>query len=575
MITKEPDVPRPAPVDLLIRNGNVVSVQTGEVWAADVAVVSDTIRAVLPPGTPTEAAEVLDATGLIVAPGYIDAHMHIESSLLAPREFARITLPRGTTTVLADAHEIVNVAGRDAQAWMIEQGRGTNQTMRWAVPSCVPALAGFETAGAELSAEDIDEMLGWDGVTTLGEVMDYRAVVSGDRRMRDIVAVARARGVRLDGHCPNLSGPDLNEYLWAGIDSDHCKNTAEVAVEKARLGMLLMLQEKCLTPEVVDALLALPHLPDLCLVTDDVAADTILESGHLDRVGHVALERGMAPIDVLRALTVHPAHRLGLHDRAVVSPGKRADLVLLRSLTDLTPAVVIAGGAVRGRDGGPVDTAPAPLADNPFAGTVRLRTQSEHDMLWRVDLPDGEHVFRALRVNEVDTYTEPAEVVLPVHDGVVDWEGRTAVVVVLERHTGRAGMSAAPVVGHDLGEGAFAGTYAHDSHNLTAIATNRAALLTATNSVIEAGGGMCAAVGATGHVLLPLPIGGVMSERPAGEVARACVAIRAALRDWGWRNRNVFMSVSTLTLAVSPQVKITDRGLVRVVDRAWEPRTLG
>ncbi|GLU46515.1 adenine deaminase C-terminal domain-containing protein [Nocardiopsis ansamitocini] len=559
------------PVDLLISGGSVVSVQTGEVWAADVAITGDAIRAVLEPGTPVTAAEVIDATGLLVAPGYVDAHMHIESSLLAPREFARVTLPRGTTTVLADAHEIVNVAGRDAQAWMIEQGRDTAQTMRWAVPSCVPALDGFETAGARLDAADIAEMLDWADVTTLGEVMDYRAVVSGDPRMRAIVEVARTRGVRLDGHCPNLSGVDLNEYLWAGIDSDHCKNTAEVAVEKARLGMLLMLQEKCLTPEVVDALLALPRLPDLCLVTDDVAADAILAGGHLDRVGHVALERGMAPVEVLRALTLTPARRLGLHDRGTVTPGKRADLVVLNALTDLTPAVVVAGGAVVGRNGQPLQAAAALPADNPFAGTVHLEPLAEGHPQWRVDLPDGEHTFRAMRVNEVDTYTEAAEVVLDVCDGVVQWEGHTAVVAVLERHTGDATVAVAPVVGHDLAEGAFASTYAHDSHNLTVIATSAESLRTAANAVIAAGGGMCAVVAGEEPALLELPIGGVMSDRSAGEVARVSGRVRAVLHAWGWRNRNAFMSVSTLTLAVSPQVKITDRGLVRVVDRAWEP----
>ncbi|MFW5418545.1 adenine deaminase [Nocardiopsis sp. CNT-189] len=558
--------------DLLIRGGSVVSVHTGEVWRADVAVVGDAIRAVLPPGAPVRAREAVDADGLIVAPGYIDAHMHIESSLLAPAEFARVTLARGTTTVLADAHEIVNVAGREGQAWMIGQGRGTRQTMRWAVPSCVPALDGFETAGARLDEADIDEMLGWEGVTTLGEVMDYRAVVSGDPRMHAIIAAARRRGVRLDGHCPGLSGAELGEYLWAGIDSDHCKNTPEVAVEKARLGMLLMLQEKCLTPEVVDALLALPDLPDFCLVTDDIAVDAVLRTGHLDRVASVALERGLPPLAVLRALTLRPARRLGLDDRGSVTPGKRADLVLLRSLGDPAPVLAIAGGEVVGRDGAPVE-GPGPAPRNPFGGSVRIGPPSAEAARWRVDLPDGEHAFRALRVNEVDTYTEPDEVVLPVRGGAVQWEGRTAVVAVFERHTGRGGVSFAPVVGQELGRGAFATTYAHDSHNLTAVATSEAALLSAAADVVGWGGGMRVVREGGPGAGLPLPVGGVMSDRPAPEVAEAAGAVRAELAAWGWRNRNAFMSLSTLTLAVSPSVKITDKGLVRVVDRAWEPAT--
>ncbi len=560
--------------DLLIRGGDVVSVHTGQVWRADVAVVGDAIRAVLPPGTPVEARQTVDADGLVVAPGYVDAHMHIESSLLAPAEFARVTLARGTTTVLADAHEIVNVAGREGQAWMIAQGESTGQTMRWAVPSCVPALDGFETAGARLDADDVAEMLDWEGVTTLGEVMDYRAVVSGDPRMGAIIAAARSRGVRLDGHCPNLSGAELGEYLWAGIDSDHCKNTAEVAVEKARLGMLLMLQEKCLTPQVVRALLELPHLPDFCLVTDDIVVDAIVSTGHLDRVGAVALERGLPPLAVLRALTLQPARRLGLDDRGTVTPGKRADLVLLRSLTELTPVVAIAGGEVVGRDGAPL-TGPGAAPDHPFGGTVRISAPDAQAARWRVDLPDGDHAFRALRVNPVDTYTEPDEVVLPVRGGEVRWQGRTAVVAVFERHTGAGGVAFAPVTGQELGAGAFATTYAHDSHNLTVVATSEEALREAAARVVSWGGGMSLVREGGEGAGIALPVGGVMSERPADEVARATRELRAELAAWGWDNRNAFMSLSTLTLAVSPSVKITDRGLVRVVERAWEPATVG
>jgi adenine deaminase len=558
---------------LLLRGGHVVSVHTGETFRADVLIDGERIRAVLTPGTTElDADSVLDVDGRLVVPGYLDAHMHVESSLVTPDQFEVLALPRGTTTVLADPHEIVNVAGREAMAWMVEQGRRLRMDMRWAVPSCVPSLHGFESSGADLDAPAIADMLGWDGVTTLGEVMDYRAVVSGDQRTLAIIEAARAVGLRLDGHCPHLRGADLNEYLWAGVDSDHTKNSPAVTVEKARLGMVMMLQEKCLTEELVASLLALPVLPDFCLVTDDAAADVIVDRGHLDHIAHVALACGMPPLVVLRALTLHPARRLGLDDRGVVAPGRRADLVVLRDLRSFTPELVVCAGEpvhVELLAGGG-----SSRVRNPFAGSVRVRPDLDRLRDWRVELPDGEHLFRALRVNPRDTYTEPAEIRLPVRGGLVGWEGRCTTVTVVERHSGDERTRVAPVVGFDLGTGAFATTYAHDCHNLTVVATGADALVSAAGRVVRAGGGMSLVLEGTDPVDLPLPVGGVMSDAGALAVAEAARSLRRAIGTWGWRHANPFMSLTTLTLPVSPQVKITDRGLVRVAERDWEPATV-
>jgi adenine deaminase len=563
--------------DLLIRGGTVVSTFTGETFPADVAVRGDTIAAVLAPDTdaPEQAAETLDATGLTIAPGYIDAHMHVESSFVTPAAFAWLTLPRGTTTVLADSHEIVNVAGKPALRWMIEDGRGTAQTILYGVPSCVPALLGFETAGAELSPDDISEMLDWPGVIGLGEVMDYRAVVRGDERMRAITAAARAKGVLLDGHCTNLSGANLSAYLAEGIDSDHTKNPVDVTIEKARMGMLVMIQEKSVRPELFAALAALPIRPPLCLVTDDVAPDAIAERGHLDHVARCAVRAGMPPLEALRALTWTPAQRLRLYDRGVVSPGKRADLVLLADLDSFAPSVVVAGGRVVARDGAMLPPERAG-ADLPFRNSVRVGRLSPDDFRWRPDgagtLSSGEVSLRAIRANPVDTSTVPDTVRLPLRAGEVAWEGNAVLLAIVGRHGQDRTRAYAPLLGFELGPGAVATTYAHDSHNLVVIGTTCAAMAAAANAVIEAQGGIAVVQGDDGEDLaafLPLPVGGVMSDRPVGEVVARAKAVRAALNGWGYRHENAFMSVSTLSLPVSPALKLTDQGLVDVDRRAW------
>jgi adenine deaminase len=580
-----PSQPAPAPApadagyDLLIRGGAVVSVFTGETFAADVAIRGETIAAVLPPGTvaPGQAAELLDAGGLTVAPGYVDAHMHVESSFVTPASFAWLTLPRGTTTVLADPHEIVNVAGKPGLRWMIEAGRGAGQTILYGVPSCVPALPGFETAGAELTPEDVAEMLDWPGVVGLGEVMDYRAVVRGDDRMRAVVAAARAKGKLIDGHCTNLSGAELSAYLAEGIDSDHTKNPVEVHVEKARLGMLVQIQEKSVRPELFAALAVLPLHPPLCLVTDDVAPDAIAERGHLDHVARCAVRAGMPPLEALRAMTWTPAQRLRLYDRGSVSPGKRADLVLLPELARFAPAVVIAGGRVVARDGAALLPEPRDAA-LPFRDTVRLGPLSADDFRWRPalarPLPDGEVELRAIRANPLDTATRPDTLRLPIAAGPdggreVDWEGRTALLTIVERHGLARARASAPLLGFELGAGAVATTYSHDSHNLTTIGTSRAAMALAANAAIAAGGGIAVVHGDRVAALLRLPVGGLMSDRPVAEVVAGAKAVRAALDAWGYRHANAFMSVSTLALPVSPALKLTDQGLVDVDRRAW------
>jgi adenine deaminase len=371
----------------------------------------------------------------------------------------------------------------------------------------------------------------------------------------------------------------LSAYLAEGIDSDHTKNPVEIHIEKARMGMLVMIQEKSVRPELFEALAALPIQPPLCLVTDDVAPDAIAERGHLNHVAQCAVQAGMPPLEALRAMTWTPAQRLRLYDRGVVSPGKRADLVLLADLASFAPAVVISGGRVVARDGAMLRPEPQNRA-LPFKDTVKLGRLSPDAFRWRLDPSyigagsPGEATLTAIRANPVDTSTRPDALTLPIEAcadsrSEVLWEHRATMMTIVERH-GRAGTQAfAPLLGFDLGIGAVATTYSHDSHNLTVIGTTRDAMALAANAVIEAGGGIAVVLGERIAALLKLPVGGLMSDRPVSEVVAGAKAVRAALDAWGYKHANAFMSVSTLSLPVSPALKLTDQGLVDVDRRAW------
>ena len=567
--------------DLVLQNARVVSLFTGEIFEADVAVRGDKIEAILPPGG-TTGLETVEAAGKLVVPGFIDAHMHIESSFVTPSAFAHLTLPRGTTTVLADPHEIVNVAGKAGLRYMIEASQGVPQGIFWGVPSCVPSLPGFETAGAEIKAEDVSEMLDYSNVIALGEVMDYRAVVSRDERTTGIIAAAKQKGVILDGHCPGLHGSDLSVYLASGVDSDHTKNSVEVALEKARMGMLLQLQEKSIRPELISALMDLPLRPPLCLVTDDIAPDIIVGKGHLDHIGRRAIEAGMPPLEVLRALTWNPAQRLRLYDRGIVSPGKRADLLLVDSLEELRSSLVIAGGKVVARDGvytGPREAHSPEEIAGPFLDSLKLGKFTAHHFRWRLEeLPDpeageeeneSEVALRALEVNPIDTFTKAQAVSLPIRDGEVEWEGHTLLLAIFERYLGSGGHSYAPVLGLALAEGAIATTYAHDSHNLLVLGTSRKAMALAANLVVEARGGIVVVEGERVTAQLKLPVAGLLSLDSGEEVARQVGEVRQALEKLGYRHANPFMSVATMSLPVSPALKLTDKGLIHVTERRF------
>lgn len=548
---------RPRP-ERLLTGGRLLNLFTGELYPADVLVGGGLILAV--GEARPEAPEVHELDGGIVLPGFIDGHVHIESSLLTPARFAEAVVPRGTTTVVADPHEIANVLGLAGVRWMLEASEGLPLDCLFMAPSCVPASA-LESAGARLGPEAVAEMLEWERVLGLAEVMDFPGVVAGRADLMEKIGLARRKGRPVDGHAPRLTGSELNAYLLAGIGSDHECVALEEAREKLALGMRIMIREgsqarnlRALLP-LVDPVSARRCL----LVTDDRNALDLVEEGHLDHLLREAVALGVPPLRAVQMVTLNPAEYFGLGSLGRVAPGARADLVVVNDLTEFRCELVFKAGrlvAERGRLLAGLPPAP-PIRRTMHAAPLSGRA-------FRIAARPGP--VRAVGLVQDQIETEALEVEGTVRAGelVADPERDLAKLVVVERHraTGRVGCGL--VRGFGLRAGALASSVAHDAHNLIAAGVDDADLLAALAHLVERGGGLAVASGGQVRAALDLPVAGLMSDQPLPETARALGVLDAEARRLGVRVAHPFGALSFLALSVIPELRVTDQGLVDV-----------
>jgi adenine deaminase len=537
--------------DLVVEGARVFNVFTREWLDGDVAVAGGRIAGV----GRHEGGERIAAAGAFLVPGFIDAHVHIESSMLLPAEFARAVVPRGTTAVVCDPHEIANVLGVDGAHWLLDAGAGLPLRVYAMAPSCVPASA-LESPLMALGPAELAGLLRRRRVLGVAEVMDFPAVVAGDPAVLAKVALHD----HVDGHAPGLGGRELDAYAAAGIRSDHESTTWEEALEKRRRGMWVLLREAS-TARDLRALLELVrrHGPEHCaFCTDDREAGTLLAEGHIDSMCRTAVAEGIAPEDALLMATLHPARCHGLADLGAIAPGYRADMAVLESLTDFRAVLVVAGGQVAARAGRalPFDAPPVPEW---VRGTVRPAPLAAD--AFALDAGEPGTRVRVIEIVPGQLVTGAAETPAPAR---ADPERDLAKLAVIERHRGTGRIGFGLVRGFGLQRGAFASTVAHDAHNIVVAGADDGDMATCVDRLVELGGGLVVAAGGTVRGELALPVAGLLSEAPAEAVAARLSALEALLRELGVAVPAPFVTLSFLALSVIPALKLTDRGLVDV-----------
>jgi adenine deaminase len=538
------------PADLVVRGGHVFSAFTREWLETDVAVVDGFVAGL----GEYDGAEVLDAAGRYVVPGFIDAHMHLETPKLMVDEFARLVLPLGTTAVVADPHEIANVLGVDGVHWLLDATADLPLDVFFMASSCVPASP-FESPTRALTPGDLESLMRRRRMLGLAEMMNFPGVVSGSPAELEKLELEGAEHV--DGHAPGVLGKALQAYAAAGIGSDHEALTVEEGRERIRAGMWLLVREASMARNLRALLpLVAEYGPSrMAFCTDDRDPDDIVDSGHINGMVRVAVAEGVSPEDALVMASLNPALWHGLHHHGAIAPGYQADLLVLPDLVSFAPDVVLK----RGR---PVDEVPRIAIPEWVRQSVRTHAVAPGDFA----IPWDGGTARAIGLVEDQVVTELLVREPAVADGhaLASAERDLAKIAVVERHlaTGRVGLGF--VAGSGLRRGALASSVAHDAHNLVVVGMSDEDMAFAARHLVERGGGIVAVE--DGRVLaeLELPVAGLLADAPLAEVIERSRACNAAAHGLGWHGATPFLTLSFLALSVIPRLKITDRGLVDV-----------
>ena len=560
--------------DTVIRNARLVNVCTCEIQEGiDVAIAEGRIALV---GDASQCigdgTKVIDAAGQYIAPGFMDAHIHVESAMISVGEYARAVVPHGTTGIFMDPHEICNVCGPEGVKAMIDDAKRAPLKAMSNVPSCVPAVAGFEDTGSHIGPEEVREMMTWDGIMGLGEMMNFPGVIYGDPAVHgELAETLRADQVITGHYSVPETGSGLNAYIASGVRCCHESTRAEDVLEKMRRGMYALMRYGSAwhdMPVIIKAILD-NDIDDrfACLISDDTHPDTLISDGHLDYIVRCAVKEGLDPIKAIQYVTINPATCFRMdHEMGSIAPGKCADIVFFDDLNDIRITRTMIDGDVVAEDGKmTVDAGKSAFPDFVY-NTMNVGETITADS-FRIAAPEGASGSVKARVieiipNRVGNYERIMD--LKVENGSVlaDPDNDVMKMAVFERHHATGTKGVGFLKGFGFKKGAMAQTVAHDAHNLLVAGTNDEDMALAANTLIACGGGMCAVADGEVLALVPLPIAGLMSDLPVEEVADLISRLDVAWKEMGCVINSPYMTMALVALACLPELRLTNRGLV-------------
>ncbi len=548
-----------SPADLVLINAKIINILNAEIEEGSVAIYQGHIAGV---GDYDQGKEIIDLGGRYLAPGLIDGHIHLESTMLHPAEFAKTAVPRGVSAVATDLHEIANVSGLRGIRFMLDAVRDLPLDLYLMAPSCVPATH-LETGGAQVGIEELKVALGWDNTIGLGELMNFPGVLFRDPAV--LAKIELFNGRVIDGHAPGLSGKDLNAYLCAGIRSEHEATAFEEGGEKLRRGMYLMIREGSQAKNL-DALLPLvtDNTYKRCLfVTDDRTASDLLRDGDIEAVVRKAIQKGLDPVRAIQMTTINPAEHFRLHRIGAVAPGYVANLIVISDLHSFQVDMVFYRGKLVAQDSEPLFSAPL-LADPELTHTMNIKPFAVEAL----KIPATGETVPVIEIIPDQVLTKRRDERAKVEQGFMepDIERDILKLVVVERHKATGNIGLGLVKGFGLKEGALAISVAHDSHNIVAVGTNDQDIFLAVKEIERLEGGLVIAAG--GQILgsLALPIAGLLSQEPIHVVVRKLEELESLASRLGCALTSPFATLSFLALPVIPELKLTDLGLVDVLE---------